>query len=233
MQKYRLLIVEDDPNLGEILNEYLQMKGFETVLCRDGAQGWETLQEKHFDLYLLDVMMPRMDGFTLAKNIRKKDDQVPILFLTAKSMKEDTIEAFKIGADDYVTKPFSMEELLLRINAILKRSKSTAQNNTPPALERFELGRLVFDVHRQELIVNGEIKKLTGKEGALLEILCRNLNQTVDKNDALRKIWGDDSYFHGRSMDVYLTKLRKLLKIEPKLEIITVHGQGYRLVFVP
>lgn len=233
MQKHKLLIVEDDPNLGEILNEYLQMKGFDTILCRDGETGWEQLQKSAFDLCLFDVMMPKMDGFTLAKNLRKQDETTPILFLTAKSMKEDTIEAFKIGADDYVTKPFSMEELLLRINAILKRSKSGGKTIQVAQLEKFELGKLIFDVQRQELIINGEMKKLTGKEGALLEILCRNLNQTVDKNEALRKIWGDDSYFHGRSMDVYLTKLRKLLKVEPKLEIITVHGQGYRLVFVP
>lgn len=232
MQKSNLLLVEDDPNLGEILNEYLQLKGFNTTLCRDGQEAWALLEKQSFDLCILDVMMPKMDGFTLAKQIRAKDENTPILFLTAKSMKEDTLEAFRIGADDYVTKPFSMEELLMRIRAILKRTQTQA-GGSGSQLEKFEFGNLVFDVQRQEIKAGGEVKKLTGKEGALLEMLCRNLNQTVDKNEALRKIWGDDSYFHGRSMDVYLTKLRKILKAEPRLEIITVHGQGYRLVFVP
>ena len=228
MSKTKILIVEDDPNLGQILNEYLGLKGFDTSLSTDGEAGFHNFKENEFDLCILDLMMPKMDGFTLAGEIRKKNEDIPIVFLTAKSMKEDVIEGFKVGADDYLTKPFSMEELLLRLNAILRRSNKSSNNNEFP--EIYELGQYSYNYHHHILKnPSGEVK-LTGKENELLKLLCENFNETVERSDALKKIWGDDSYFNARSMDVYIAKLRKHLKEDEKIQIITVHGQGFKLV---
>ncbi len=228
MSDTRILIVEDDPNLGQILNEYLGLKGFKTHLSTDGEQGLQAYKEQDFDLCILDLMMPKMDGFTLAKEIRKMNEDIPIVFLTAKSMKEDVIEGFKIGADDYLTKPFSMEELLLRLGAILKRSRKSPEQDSFPSI--YELGtyRYNYDHHLLQS-PSGEVK-LTGKENELLRLFCEKFNQTVDRTEALKRIWGDDSYFNARSMDVYIAKLRKHLKEDEKVQIITVHGQGFKLV---
>ena len=226
----KILLVEDDPNLGQILREYLELKGFDSILCRDGEEGMEAYQANKFDLCILDVMMPKKDGFTMAREIRKMDQQTPIIFLTAKSMKEDTIEGLKIGADDYLTKPFSMEELILRIQAILKRTQSSS--NKPSENNIFTLGKLTFRYDKSVLErPSGEVK-LTSRENELLKIFCDNMNQTLDRNVALKAIWKDDSYFNARSMDVYIAKLRKYLKEEESIHILTVHGQGFKLVEV-
>lgn len=229
MSKVKILLVEDDPNLGQILNEYLQLKGFETTHCTDGEQGFEAFNNQKFDFCILDVMMPKKDGFTLAKEIREIDKTIPLIFLTAKSMKEDTIEGLKIGADDYLTKPFSMEELLLRVSAILRRS--TNGNSQPVSGQnRFELGSLTFNYDKSTLDRPTGSVKLTSRENELLKMFCDNLNQTLDRNVALKAIWKDDTYFNARSMDVYIAKLRKYLKEEEGVHILTVHGQGFKLV---
>lgn len=226
--KPKLLIVEDDPNLGQILREYLEVKGYDPTLCTDGEAGYSTFTHNDFDMCILDVMMPKKDGFTLAKEIREKSKNVPIIFLTAKSMKEDTIEGLKIGADDYLTKPFSMEELLLRMKAIFRRTSGSA--NGISEKQQFDIGSLHFDAHLNLLKTPTEEIKLTSKENALLLLFCQNLNKTVDRAEALIKIWHDDSYFNARSMDVYIAKLRKYLKEDERLKILTVHGQGFKLV---
>ena len=226
MKKDKLLIVEDDLNLGQILKEYLEAKGFETHLCRDGEEGIQAFRDQHFDLCILDIMMPKKDGFTLAKEIRLTDKQTPIIFLTAKSMKEDTLEGFKIGADDYITKPFSMEELLLRLMAILRRTGNSAvktQNN-------YKFGAFTFNYDQQILRFAEDEQKLTSKESELLRLLCQNINQTLDRSAALKAIWKDDSYFNARSMDVYIAKLRKYLKKDENIRILTIHGEGFKLV---
>jgi len=225
-----ILLVEDDPNLGQILSEYLQLKGFQTTWCKDGEEGMKSYLNHAFDICILDVMMPKKDGFTMAREIRKTDQRTPIIFLTAKSMKEDTIEGLKIGADDYLTKPFSMEELILRIQAILKRTqvKGSATSET----NIFNLGKLVFRYDKSILErPSGEVK-LTSRENELLKLFCDHLNQTLDRNSALKAIWKDDSYFNARSMDVYIAKLRKYLREESSIHILTVHGQGFKLVEV-
>ncbi|MCF6360610.1 MAG: response regulator transcription factor [Cyclobacteriaceae bacterium] len=226
MNSKKLLIVEDDQNLGQILSEYLSLKGYESFLFRDGEEGLAAFKAQSYDCCLLDVMMPKMDGYTLAKEIRKVDTQVPFLFLTAKSMKEDRLNGFKLGAEDYITKPFSMEELLLRLNVIFRRGNRVEAEK----LDVFTLGKLAFNTKTQELSINGSTTKLTSKESALLNLLCENIDSTLDRRTALKIIWGDDSYFNARSMDVYITKLRKHLKPETSIKIITIHGQGFRLV---
>lgn len=223
----KLLIAEDDSNLGDLLNEYLQAKSFETTLTRNGKEALEAFRGEHFDLCIFDVMMPEKDGFTLAKDVQKINPEVPIIFLTAKSMKEDKIEGFKLGADDYLTKPFSMEELLLRIQAILRRTKKEREEQKQ---EEFEIGDFHFNSKLQELTINGEMQKLTSKENDLLRLLALNLNDVLDRSHALNRIWGDDSYFNSRSMDVYITKLRKYLRPDEKLEIVNVHGKGFKLL---
>ena len=224
-KEYKILLTEDDENLGMLLREYLQAKGFETDLLPDGEEGYKAFMSKKYDLCILDVMMPKKDGFSLAKDIRMVNNDVPIIFLTAKSLKEDIFQGFKIGADDYLTKPFSMEELLFRLEAILRRTKGA---NT--AQEFYQLGKYKFDTQKQQLI-EGEISiKLTTKESELLKLLCTNANKVLERNFALKTIWVDDNYFNARSMDVYITKLRKHLKDEPSVEIINVHGKGYKLV---
>jgi len=229
MSKTKLLITEDGPNLGQILSEYLTLKGFETTLCKDGEEGGIKFFEEAYDLCILDLMMPKKDGFSLAKEIREKDQNTPIIFLTAKSMKEDVLKGFKVGADDYVTKPFSMEELLMRIQAVLKRVQPKAEEAFPVELK---IGELYYYYSENRLVKpSGEVK-LTTKENELLKIFLENLNRTVERSDALMKIWKDDSYFNARSMDVYIAKLRKILKEEESIKILTVHGEGFRMVKV-
>jgi len=228
--KPRLLIVEDDPNLGEILSEYLALKGYDTTLKRDGEEGGVAFQDSEFDLCILDLMMPKKDGFTLAKEIRKMDEDTPIIFLTAKSMKQDIIKGFTIGADDYMTKPFSMEELLLRIQAILKRS--VKKEEEAPFPTTFTLAGLTYYHQENRLITPEKEINLTTKENELLKIFFENVNQTIERSTALKRIWNDDSYFNARSMDVYIAKIRKYLQDEPSLKILTIHGEGFKLVEV-
>lgn len=228
MSDFKLLLVEDDPNLGQILNEYLSLKGYETTLCSDGEEGLKTFKRGRFDLCLFDIMLPKKDGFSMAKEIRREDTVTPIIFLTAKSMKEDTIEGFKIGGDDYITKPFSMEELLLRIKAILKRT--TEGNPQVSGQKTFEFGSFHFDYDKQMLSRGGVETRLTSKESELLRLLCLHLNQPLDRSVALKLIWRDDSYFNARSMDVYIAKLRKLLREDESVQIITLHGSGFKLI---
>ncbi|WP_224995509.1 response regulator transcription factor [Cesiribacter sp. SM1] len=231
MQKANILVVEDDPNLGQILQEYLQVKGYTTHLAVNGLLGLHAFEHNNFDLCLLDVMLPQMDGFTLAEKIRARNQQVPIIFLTAKSLKEDTLNGFRLGADDYITKPFSLEELLLRIQAILRRSsRGAAGGTTAPAEGPLQIGRYVFMPQQQELKIEGESTSLTAKEAALLKMLAERKGQTLDRTDALNAIWHNDSYFNARSMDVYITKLRKLLRQDPRLQILSVRGEGFKLV---
>ena len=226
MDKIKLLVVEDDPNLGQILSDYLRLKEYDPTLCIDGEIGLDTFKNGQFDLCLLDIMMPKKDGITLAKEIRLLDKEIPIIFLTAKSLKEDTIEGFRAGADDYMTKPFSMEELLLRIHAVLRRSFKGEKHQK--AIHIF--GKSTFDFDKQTLIIEDQKIKLTNKESQLLRLLCQNMNEVLDRSAALKMIWRDDSYFNARSMDVYIAKLRKYLKHDDSVSIITIHGEGFKLI---
>lgn len=226
MEKVKILLCEDDENLGMLLNEYLQTKGFETELCLDGEAGYKAFTNNSYDFCILDIMMPKKDGFSLAQDIRKLNSNVPILFLTAKTLKEDVLEGFKIGGDDYVTKPFSMEELLYRIEAILRRISVKKSRIT----SEYKLGKFTFDTQKQLLIIDGKVTKLTTKECELLTMLAQNANNILERNYALKTIWVEDNYFNARSMDVYITKLRKLLKDDPNVEIINIHGKGYKLI---
>lgn len=226
-QKTKLLLAEDDENLGMLLKEYLVAKGYDATLFPDGEAAYKGFMRDHYDICILDVMMPKKDGFTLAKDIRIVNPDVPVIFLTAKNMKEDVLEGFKLGADDYITKPFSMEELIMRIEAILRR---TSQDNLANAQPVFTLGRYTFDTRKQTLALGEEVVKLTTKEADLLKLLCQNANKILERNYALKSIWIDDNYFNARSMDVYITKLRKHLSEEPTVEIINVHGKGYKLI---
>lgn len=221
-----ILLAEDDDNLGQLLQTFLKAKGFLVDLARNGKLAYEQFNTKDYDFCIFDVMMPEMDGFTLAKEVRLIDPKIPILFLTAKSMKEDKLEGFETGADDYMTKPFAMEELLARINAILRRTSS--DENEEDSLQT--IGTITFDPVTRILHLKEEERKLTTKEGQLLNLLCKNRNDILDRQAALRAIWGDDNYFNGRSMDVYIAKLRKLLKEDPRIEILNVHGKGFKLI---
>lgn len=226
-EKPAILVAEDDPNLGTILAEYLEAKGYETTLARNGVEGWKAFSNGTFDCCILDVMMPEKDGFTLGKEIRAVNGAVPIIYLTAKSMKEDTIQGFKSGGDDYITKPFSMEELLLRIKAILRRTRGEERK---PETTVYEIGSITFDFKNQLLKYTDGEQHLTSKENALLKMLCLHANQLTDRSQALLAIWGDDSYFNSRSMDVYIAKLRKYLKHDAGVKIINEHGKGFRLI---
>lgn len=224
-----ILLVEDDPNLGLVLQEYLQIKaGYNVQLCKDGEEGIKSFFQHKFDLCILDVMMPKKDGFTLGKEIRAVNQHIPIIYATAKSMMEDKIEGYKLGADDYITKPFRIEELLLRIQAILKRvNPVSAEDET----REFILGKFKFDFVTQTLSDDDGNIKMSGKEAELLRLLCLRKNQILTREEALLKIWNDDSYFNGRSMDVYLSKIRKYLKSDETIEIINVHGKGFKLIY--
>lgn len=225
-EKLKVLLCEDDENLGMLLREFLQAKGFNADLYPDGEKGYKAFLKGKYDLCVLDVMMPKKDGFTLAQEIRNVNSEVPIIFLTAKALKEDVLEGFKIGADDYITKPFSMEELVFRIGAILRRAKGKKDKE----ITMYKLGRFTFDTQKQALIIDDKVKKLTTKESELLSLLCSHINEILERNFALKSIWVDDNYFNARSMDVYITKLRKLLKDDPTIEIINIHGKGYKLI---
>ena len=222
----KILLCEDDENLGMLLREYLQAKGYSTVLCPDGEQGFKEFTKNKYDIAVLDVMMPKKDGFTLAQDIRQANADLPIIFLTAKTLKEDILEGFKIGADDYITKPFSMEELVFRVEAILRRvrGKKTKESTL------YHIGKFVFDTQKQLLTIGDQQTKLTPKENELLALLCSHANEILQRDFALKTIWIDDNYFNARSMDVYITKLRKHLKDDDQIEIINIHGKGYKLI---
>ena len=225
-EKLRILLCEDDENLGMLLREYLQAKDYDADLFSDGEAGYKAFLKGKYDLCVLDVMMPKKDGFTLAQEIRTVNGEVPIIFLTAKSLKEDILEGFKIGADDYITKPFSMEELVFRIEAILRRvcGKKNKESSV------YKIGRFQFDTQKQLLSIDGQQTKLTTKESELLGLLCAHANEILQRDFALKTIWIDDNYFNARSMDVYITKLRKHLKADDSIEIINIHGKGYKLI---
>ena len=225
-EKLKILLCEDDENLGMLLREDLQAKGFTTELCADGELGYKAFLKTKFDICVLDVMMPKKDGFTLAKEIRNSNQDIPIIFLTAKTLKEDILEGFKIGADDYITKPFSMEELVFRIEAIIRRTKGKKNKESTV----YRIGKFTFDTQKQLLCLGDDQRKLTTKENELLALLCSHANEILQRDFALKTIWIDDNYFNARSMDVYITKLRKHLKDDPQIEIINIHGKGYKLI---
>ncbi len=227
MKEIKILLAEDDNNLGSLLKEYLVIKGYKADLYPDGNKAYKGFLKEHYNLCLLDVMMPEKDGFTLAKEIRQINSDIPIVFLTAKSLKHDVLEGFSLGADDYITKPFSMEELLYRIEAILRRTQQRL--NKPQDV--YQIGNYSFDTQKQTLTINSKMQKLTTKEAELLKLLCAHQNKVLERNFALRTIWFDDNYFNARSMDVYITKLRKYLHEDPSIEILNVHGKGFKLLY--
>jgi len=224
--KVNVLLCEDDENLGMLLREYLQAKNFDAELCVDGEAGYRAFLRSKFDICVLDVMMPKKDGFALAQEIRQTNADIPIIFLTAKVLKEDILEGFKIGADDYITKPFSMEELVFRIEAILRRVKGKKGKEQSV----YHIGRFTFDTQKQLLTIGEKQTKLTTKENELLSLLCSHVNEILQRDFALKSIWIDDNYFNARSMDVYITKLRKHLRDDDQVEIINIHGKGYKLI---
>lgn len=225
-EKLRILLCEDDENLGMLLREYLQAKGYSAELCPDGEAGYKAFLKNKFDMCVLDINMPKKDGLTLAEDIRAVNADVPIIFLTAKTLKEDILDGFKHGADDYITKPFSMEELVFRIEAILRRvrGKKSKESNI------YQIGRFTFDTQKQILSIDDKQTKLTTKESELLGLLCAHANEILQRDFALKTIWIDDNYFNARSMDVYITKLRKHLRADENIEIINIHGKGYKLI---
>ncbi|MCI0921014.1 response regulator transcription factor [Sphingobacterium rhinopitheci] len=226
MQK--ILLAEDDPNLGELLKDYLELKGkYDVSLCQDGDEAIEQFKKEKYDLCILDVMMPKKDGFAVGKEIRKINETIPVIFATAKSMMEDKTRAFELGGDDYITKPFRVEELLLRINALLKR---VSKEKDEDVSDKFEIGDYFFDYTSQIITFKGKQQKLSTKEAELLRLLCLKKNDVLTREEALVKIWHDDNYFTGRSMDVFLSKLRKYLKEDSNVEIVNVHGKGYKLL---
>jgi len=224
-ERTKVLLVEDDANLGTLLAEYMKAKNYETQLYSNGKEALERFKRNEYDFCILDIMMPIKDGFTLAQEIRLVNSEIPIIFLTAKTMKDDVLKGFEIGADDYITKPFSMEELLYRIEAVLRRSKKEDINDN-----KIEIGKYIFEPNKQLLHFGNNEIKLTTKESELLRLLCKNKNQVLERNFALKTIWDDDTYFNARSMDVYITKLRKHLKDDSSIEIINVHGKGFKLI---
>jgi len=227
-ENVKVLLCEDDENLGMLLSEYLQVKGYMADLCENGEAGLKAYMTNTYSICIFDVMMPKKDGFTLATEIKSLNPDMPIIFLTAKNLKDDVLEGFRHGCDDYITKPFSMEELLCRMEAILRRV------NTKKLAERsvFKLGKYTFDSQKQQLIntEEGTSVKLTTKEADLLSLLCTHLNEILERNYTLKTIWIDDNYFNARSMDVYITKLRKLLSDDSSVQIINIHGRGYKLI---
>ena len=224
--KIRILLCEDDENLGSLLHEYLQSKGYDADLQPDGEEGLLAFTKNTYDICILDVMMPKKDGFTLAVDIRNLNSNIPIIFLTAKMTKEDVLQGFKLGADDYLTKPFSMEELLYRIESIMRRIHGKKEKHAA----EFKIGEFIFSSQKQNLTIKDKVIKLTTKESELLTLLAINGTNVLERNFALKTIWVDDNYFNARSMDVYITKLRKLLKDDPNVSIINIHGKGYKLI---
>lgn len=230
MKQYnlRILLAEDDPNLGTVLKDSLELEDNYVELFDDGEKAWNAFNKDDFDICVLDVMMPKKDGFTLAEEIKKVDKFIPIIFLTAKSMPEDKIKGLSIGADDYITKPFSFEELNLRIEAIMRRVKDLRQPDNDQ--KEYTIGKYIYNSDYRTLYFGKEEQKLTTKEGELLRLLAFNKNQILDRDIALKTIWGNDNYFTGRSMDVYITKLRKYLKEDDTIEIVNIHGKGFKLL---
>jgi len=226
-KKYKILLCEDDTNLGMVLKNYLELTDYDVTLERDGRLGLAAFQREKFDICLLDVMMPNMDGFTLAEAIRDVDPDMPLFFLSAKTMKEDIIQGYKLGADDYITKPFDSEVLLLKIKAILKRSEE--ENKINDNIE-FDLGSYHFNPRLRELKIGTTVHVLSPKENELLKMLAEHKNDLLPREKSLKKIWGSDTYFNGRSMDVYIAKLRKYLREDAQIEIVNIHGNGFRLV---
>lgn len=224
--KVKILLVEDDPTLGFVIKDNLEESGYEVVYCHDGETAWQQFMRHNVDLCLLDVMLPRKDGMMLAQQIRKKNDRIPILFMTAKSMDTDRIAGFKAGGDDYITKPFNMEELLLRIEVFIKRTKNIDRNN----VQQYQVGDLHFDYKQLSIHVNGESFQLTQKEADLLKYLCDHQNAVVKREDVLMAVWGKDDYFLGRSMDVFMTKIRKYIKEAKGIDLQTLHGIGFKFV---
>lgn len=225
-ENINILLVEDEPDLVLIIRNTLTSQGFNVRTAMDGEEGLRMFYAEKPDVLVADVMMPKMDGFTLARELRSINSEVPIMFLTAKNLKDDILEGFKLGADDYLTKPFSMDELVYRMEAILRRVKARSRQMAT----RYQLGRFTFDTQRQLLSIDDKSTKLTTKESELLTMLCTHMNDILERDLALKTIWIDDNYFNARSMDVYITKLRKHLKDDPNVEINNVHGKGYRLV---
>lgn len=226
-KKAKILLVEDDPNLGIVLSDFLEMCDYDVMLAPDGVTGLEFFKNGFFDLCILDIMLPHKDGYTLAREIRELVPEIPMIFLTAKVMENDRIKGLRIGADDYITKPFSTEELNLRINAILRRSKYLVHKSTLPTI--FQIGKYTFDYSNYILKINSNEKRLTRKEAEVLRLLSINMNKIVRRDIVLKNIWGDDDYFMGRSMDVYITKLRKCLKDDPKVVIVNIPRTGFKL----
>ena len=224
-----ILFVEDDPNLSMILKDYLEIIGYNVDHAGDGVKGLELFNKNSYVLVILDVMMPKKDGFTVAKEIRSFDQKIPIIFLTAKNLKEDRIKGFEYGCDDYITKPFSTEELSLRIKAILKRSTSNLSNTSGTINQIYEIGKFTFDSTNLILKSNDSERVLTRKESGLLRLLCVHKNQLLTREVAMEAIWGENDYFIGRSMDVFIAKLRKYLKPDPEVKISNVHGIGFKL----
>lgn len=225
MQK-KILIVEDDLNLGFLLVDFLQGEGYDVKLCKDGMSGLQTIENQYFDICLLDVMMPKLDGFAVAKTLRKKGVETPFIFLTAKSLKEDKLNGYAIGAEDYITKPFDEEELLCKIKVIIRRQSEDPLKDTP---SNFKLGKYSFDFCRQELSFGEDVHRLTEKENEVLRLLCINQNKILRRDEAVAAIYGKEDYFLGRSFDVYISRLRKLLKKDPTLEIENVYKVGFIL----
>jgi two-component system OmpR family response regulator len=228
-EKKKVLLVEDDQNFGSILRDFLEINNYDVTLARNGVEGGEKFSKGSFDICLLDVMMPYKDGFTLAKEIRKTDVGVPVIFLTAKSMKDDVVKGYNIGADDYLTKPFDSDVLLLKMKAMFQRMEQQVVN-LDKANHLFSIGRFSFNAKLRELsLENNPPIKLSPKEGALLQLLALHLNDLMPRELALKKIWKDDTYFTSRSMDVYIAKLRKHLKADSNIEISNIHGEGFRM----
>jgi DNA-binding response OmpR family regulator len=226
--KTKILLVEDDHNLGTILKEYLELKGYIVTREEDGEKGFKRFFSEKFDLCILDVMMPRKDGFTLAKEIRQKDKNTPLIFLTAKSLQTDKLVGLRLGGDDYITKPFSSEELLLRINNIIRRVNNSSDNDKNP--NSFQVGKYHFDYNKRTLCIDNQVLKLTTREAELLKLLSENANQILYRTDALKQIWKEDNYFTARSMDVFIVKLRRYLRHDKNVEIVNVHGTGFKLI---
>lgn len=225
--KQHILLVEDEKNFGAVLKDYLQLNGFLVTLCEDGQKGWDTFQTGTFDLCILDVMMPKKDGFALAKDIREVNSHIPLIFLTAKSLREDVIKGYRTGADDYMVKPFDTEVLLYKLKAMMNRKDVEEK----PPLTMHQIGALQFN-YKLRIITdqNNHQVKLSPKEAELLHLLCNHRNDVLPRSIALKKIWKEDNYFTGRSMDVFIVKLRKYLQLDPSIEIASLHGNGYRLV---
>ncbi len=225
-EKFKILLAEDDLNLGVLLVDYLETEGFDVKLCKDGDLALKALQAQPFDLCLLDVMMPKLDGFSLAKSIRQTDKKIPVIFITAKSLKEDKLKGYDLGADDYITKPFDEEELLWKIKAMIRR---LPEHKSESKVEIMALGKYIFDFNNQSLSISGSTRRITEKESDILNYLARHRNNVVKREELLKDLWGENDYFFGRSLDVFITKIRKYLKDDPDLRIENVFKVGFIL----